>query len=81
MVTQSAWHRNSALLLDRMWVRELSHAQACSETVLFISSVTLLCNAAVCMCTVGGGWPTDRGVGFLLTSRDPCLRFPCVCVC
>ena len=60
------------LLPDRMWVRELSHAQPCSKTVLFISSVTLLCNAAVCMCTVGGG-RADRGggAGFLLTLRAP----------
>lgn len=46
---------STPLLPDGMWVRELSHAQPCSKTVLFISSVTLLCNVAVCMCTVGGG--------------------------
>lgn len=46
---------NTLLLQDRMWVRGVSHGQPCSKTVLFISSVTLLCNAAVCMCTVGGG--------------------------
>ena len=57
-VVNSALHRNTPLLPDRMWVRKLSHAQPCSKTVLFISSVTLLCNAAVCMCTVGGGGPT-----------------------
>lgn len=49
MVTQSAQYR--------MWVRQLSHALPCSKTALFISSVTLLCNAAVCVCvcTVGQG--------------------------
>lgn len=41
-----------------------------SKTVLFISSVTLLCNAAVCMCTVGGG-----GQDFLLTSRASVCAF------
>lgn len=70
----SALHRNTPLLPDRMWVRKLSHAQPCSKTVLFISSVTLLCNAAVCMCTVGGG-RADRGPGFLLTLRAPVCAF------
>lgn len=71
MVTQPAWHSQTPLLLDRMWVRELSHAQPCSKTVLFIFSFTLLCNAAVCMCTVGEGEPT----GFLLTLRAPVCAF------
>lgn len=71
MVTQPARHSKTPLLLDRMWVRELSHAQPCSKTVLFITTVTLLCNAAVCMCTVGGGEGRQEGAGFLLTSRAP----------
>lgn len=55
---------DAPLLPDRMWVRELSHAQPpCSKTVLFISSVTLLCNAVVCMCTVRWGAGTGGGGG------------------
>lgn len=65
----STQHSYTALLPDRMWVRELSRAQPCSKTAPFISPVTRLCNAAVWMCIVGGG------VG------GGCVCFPCVCVC
>lgn len=70
MVTQ----QSETLLLDRMWVRELSHAEPCSKTVLFISAVTLLCNATVCMCTVVGG----RRISADFAS--PCMCFPSVCL-
>lgn len=52
----STQHSYTALLPDRMWVRELSCAQPCSKTAPFISPVTRLCNTAVWMCIVGGGW-------------------------
>lgn len=73
-------HSYPPLLLDRMWVRELSHAQPCSKTVLFISSVTLLCNASVCMCTVGGRGGPAGGQNFCWLC-GPRMCFPCVCVC